>query len=83
MEVTGAEIVFACREEMARTVDDALARRSRALVYDAEAAIEVAPAVAQLMAGELQKDEAWTRTQVQDFEGIARLYVWPPPDGDD
>ena len=78
LDLTGAEVVFACREEMARTVDDVLARRSRALIYDAEAAIEAAPAVARLMAGELRKDEAWTRAQVEDFGEIARLYVWPP-----
>ncbi|MGI9625406.1 MAG: glycerol-3-phosphate dehydrogenase/oxidase [Longimicrobiales bacterium] len=77
--LTGAEVVFACREEMARTVDDILARRSRGLIYDAQAAIEAAPAVAKLMTAELQKDDAWTRAQVEEFEEIARVYVWPPP----
>jgi len=81
LELTGAEVVFACREEMARTVDDMLARRARALIYDAEAALEAAPAVARLMAAELHEDDAWVRAQIEAFGAIARLYVWPPSGG--
>ena len=47
----GAEVVWAAREEMARTVDDALSRRTRALLLNARAAVEIAPAVARIMDG--------------------------------
>ena len=41
------------------TVDDALARRTRAILLDAKAAAESAPAVAALMAKLMNKDEKW------------------------
>ncbi len=74
--ITGAEVVWACRNEMARTVDDVLARRTRTLLFDAAAAIEVAPAVAAIMASELGRDQAWADTQVEDFKSIASGYVY-------
>jgi glycerol-3-phosphate dehydrogenase len=74
LDVTGAEVVWACREEMARTVDDVLARRSRSLLLDAKAAIEAARAVAGLMRVELERNEAWVETQVHDFTAMARRY---------
>ena len=48
------EVVWAARNEMARTVEDVLARRTRALFLDARAAMEAAPAVARLLAKELE-----------------------------
>jgi len=66
-----AQIVWAVREEMARTVDDVLSRRTRDLVVDARAAIEAAPLVASIMAGELGRDDAWQRSQVEAFRSIA------------
>ncbi|GAA4320923.1 glycerol-3-phosphate dehydrogenase/oxidase [Compostibacter hankyongensis] len=71
----GAEVIWAVREEMARTVEDVLARRTRALFTDAQAAIEAAPAVAELMAGELHRDEPWRRQQVADFRKVAEQYL--------
>ena len=53
---TGAEVVWAARHEMARTVEDVLARRTRALFLNARAAAAMAPEVARLMAGELGWD---------------------------
>ena len=38
-----AEVVWAVREEMARTVEDVLARRTRALLLDARASLRAAP----------------------------------------
>ena len=55
------EVVWAARHEMARTVEDVLARRTRALLLDARASLEAAPAVARLLAAELGRDEAWER----------------------
>jgi len=68
------EVVWAARHEMARTVEDVLARRTRALLLDARASAEIAPAVAALLADELGKDEAWQRRQVEEYGELARGY---------
>jgi len=75
LELTVAEVVWACRSEMARTVDDVLARRSRSLVFDARASIEAAPAVARIMADELGRDEEWVTDQARAFVAIAAGYL--------
>lgn len=70
-----AEVVWAARHEMARTVEDVLARRLRALALDAPAAVESAPRVARLLADELQRDAAWQARQVEQFHELARGYL--------
>ena len=70
-----AETVWAAREEMARTVDDALSRRTRALLLNARAAIAVAPDVAAILASELKRDDKWIRRQITDFTTLAEQYV--------
>jgi glycerol-3-phosphate dehydrogenase len=72
---TLVEVVWAVRHEMARTVEDVLARRLRVLFLDARAALEMAPAVAAVMARELHRDEAWQREQVADFDMLAMHYL--------
>ncbi len=72
---TGAQVVWAARMEMARTVEDSLARRCRALFLNAAAAMRMAPAAAVLMARELGRDEAWQRSQVTAFQALARHYL--------
>jgi glycerol-3-phosphate dehydrogenase len=72
---TGAQVVWAAREEMARTVEDVLARRCRALFLNAAAAIRMAPAVGALLARELGRDEAWLRSQRAAFETLAGEYM--------
>ncbi|MCD6347408.1 MAG: glycerol-3-phosphate dehydrogenase/oxidase [Bacteroidales bacterium] len=74
LDFTHAEVIWACRQEMALTLDDVLARRVRALFLDARAAIEMAPKVAAIMAQELGKDEAWQREQVEEFTELAKGY---------
>jgi glycerol-3-phosphate dehydrogenase len=69
-----AEVVWAVREEMARTLDDILARRTRSLLLNSRAAIRMAPVAAKLLARELGKDGAWVDTQVQSFCGLAAQY---------
>jgi len=71
-----AEVVWAARHEMARSVEDVLARRTRALFLDARAAIDAAPRVAECMAAELKRDEAWQREQVAAFLKTASAYVY-------
>ena len=70
----GAEVVWAVRKEMARTLDDVLARRLRALFLNTEAALAMAPAVARLMARELGRDESWVAAQLADFRVVAKAY---------
>jgi glycerol-3-phosphate dehydrogenase len=70
-----AEIIAAVRFEMARTVEDVLARRTRALFLDARAAIEIAPNIARIMANELGKDENWIRSQIAEFNETAKNYL--------
>lgn len=72
---TGSQVVWAARMEFARTVEDVLARRCRALFLNAAAAIRMAPAVAALMARELQRDDAWRGRQVEAFELLAQGYM--------
>jgi glycerol-3-phosphate dehydrogenase len=69
-----AEVVWAVQAEMARTVEDVLARRLRLLFLNAGAAIQAAPAVAALMAAELNRDQDWVRRQVLDFDLLAYPY---------
>ena len=70
-----AEVVWAARHEMARTVEDVLARRTRALFLNARAAMEMAPRVADLLAAELERDAAWKQAQVERFNETARSYT--------
>ncbi len=69
-----AEVVWAARHEMARTVEDILARRTRALFLNARSAIEMAPSVAGLLAAELGRDTAWIKTELESFRGTATNY---------
>lgn len=72
---TTGDVVRAVRDEMAQTVEDVLARRTRILFLNAHVAIEIAPRVAESMAGELEKDRAWIEQQVREFEHIAAGYL--------
>ena len=74
LPLRGAQVVWAARHEMARTVEDVLSRRTRCLLLDAQASIDVAPRVAELMAEEMGRDEAWQREQVEAFTEIADGY---------
>jgi glycerol-3-phosphate dehydrogenase len=76
LELQKGEVIWHVRHEMARTVEDVLARRTRALLLDAKAALRAAPLVAHLMAEELGRDAAWQRRTVDDFESVARLHVF-------
>jgi glycerol-3-phosphate dehydrogenase len=74
-----AQVIFAVRHEMARTVEDFLARRVRALFLDAQAAVEMAPLVAALMALELGRDQNWQTSQIESFKQLARQYAGALP----
>jgi glycerol-3-phosphate dehydrogenase len=70
-----AEVVWAVRQEMARTVEDVLARRTRALFLNAKAALRMAPRVASILAKELGKDENWQADQITAFNQTASGYL--------
>jgi glycerol-3-phosphate dehydrogenase len=70
-----AEVVWAIRHEMARTIEDVLARRTRALFLNARAAVEMAPAVVDLMAPELDWNATARQQQLAAFRAIARNYI--------
>lgn len=70
-----AQIIWAVRNEMARTLEDVLARRIRALLLDARASIQMAPDVAKIIANELGKDEAWADQQVKTYTELAKAYI--------
>ena len=67
---TFAEVRYAVHSEMARTVEDVLARRTRALLLDSAAAARAAQAVASLMAAELGRDQTWVNEQVSSFRAL-------------
>ena len=69
------EISWAVHNEMARTLDDVLARRTRSLLLNARASIDAAPYVAKTMAELLGRDSTWQKEQVEQFEEMARGYV--------
>lgn len=70
-----AEIIWAVRNEMARTVDDVLARRVRTLFLDARITLEITPLVAKMVAKELGKDAFWETQQINDFSKIVKQYI--------
>jgi glycerol-3-phosphate dehydrogenase len=60
---------------MARTVEDVLARRTRALLLDARASLEAAPTVAEIMAVELGRSEQWKEAQIKEYTSLAKGYL--------
>lgn len=73
----GSHVVYAARHEMARTCEDALARRTRSLLLDARASIEAAPRAATLLARELGRDAAWCAAESARFRALAEEYLLP------
>lgn len=74
-DYTAGEIIWSIRNSMARTVEDFLARRIRILFLDAKAAIEMAPAVAKIMAKELGENRRWIKDQLSSFYEAANGYL--------
>jgi glycerol-3-phosphate dehydrogenase len=72
---TANDVIRAVRTEMARTVEDVLARRTRALFLNSRAAIETSPAIAAQIAGEFGRDATWQTAQVQSFADVASGYL--------
>ena len=75
LKINKAMVVWAVREEMARRLEDVLARRTRALFLDAAESIRIASAVANIMAEELSYDDTWINNQVTEFTKLAKGYL--------
>ena len=75
LDLYKVQVVWAVRHEMARTVEDVLARRTRCLLLDARESMRVAADVAQLMALEMGKDRQWEDEQVKNFVSVAKQYI--------
>jgi len=70
-----ASVVWAVRSEMAMTVEDVLSRRTRAILLDAKASVEIAPVVAKLMAKEAGYSKSWQKEQVEQYNQLAKAYI--------
>lgn len=78
VNITEAQVIWAIRHEMARTVEDVLARRTRLLFIDAKAAYNLAPTIADIMREELKETEEWKEKQIASFAELAKGYLIDP-----
>jgi glycerol-3-phosphate dehydrogenase len=75
LKIHKMQVEWAVEHEMARTVEDVLSRRTRALLLDAKESIRIANEVAQIMAKALNKNEDWINTQVEEYTKLANNYI--------
>jgi glycerol-3-phosphate dehydrogenase len=75
LQVIKAQVILAVREEMARSVEDFLARRIRALQLDARESVRMAPEIASIMASEMGKDKNWESSQVEAYTKLASRHL--------
>lgn len=75
LKIHKAQVVWAVNEEMARTVEDVLSRRTRALLLDARESIRIAKEVAEIMAAAMGKDKNWVEQQVKEYTELAGKYL--------
>ena len=75
VHLTKNQIIWAVREEMAMTVEDVLARRTRTLFLNATEAKNLAAQVAQIMAEEMGEDQNWIENQLFQFNTLVEKYV--------
>ena len=74
LPITAAQIIYAVKYEMAKTIEDVLSRRTRCLFIDAKECIKIAPLVAKIMSSELNTPENWEREQIKLFLELAKNY---------
>jgi glycerol-3-phosphate dehydrogenase len=75
LKIHEMQVQWAVQHEMARTVEDVLSRRTRALLLNAKESIRIAPQVAQIMAKELNKDMVWVDEQIKAYTQLANNYI--------
>lgn len=72
---TRAEIIWICRNEMPRTIEDMLARRTRSMFLDVKTSVAIAPAVAEIMAEEFRYDTTWKEQQIEEYNKLILNYL--------
>ena len=72
--ISVAQVIWSVRNEMARTVEDFLARRTRVLFTNSKVAAELAPKVAEIMMNELNQTNEWKLNQINSFKKLAKNY---------
>jgi glycerol-3-phosphate dehydrogenase len=75
LNIYKGQVLWGVREEMARTTEDFLSRRTRALLLDAKESIRMAPIIAAIMAEEMNRDSTWIEEQVKSYNEVAKNYV--------
>jgi glycerol-3-phosphate dehydrogenase len=70
-----AEVIWICRNEMPVKLEDVLARRTRSLLLDARASLDIAHEVAEIMATELGHDDKWIEEQVIEYKKMTEKYL--------
>ena len=75
LKIHRTQIRWAIEHEMARTVEDVLSRRTRALLLNAKESRRIAPEVISIMANILGKDEQWKEDQLQSFNKLSEQYI--------
>lgn len=75
LQIHPMQVKWAVENEMARTVEDVLSRRTRALLLDANESVRICRQVAGIMATALQKDQAWIEKEVADYTNLAQQYI--------
>ena len=69
-----AQVLWAVKQEMARTTEDVLSRRTRTLLLDAKESLRIAPLVAAIMAEEMNRSGQWIEEQVKSYNAVAKNY---------
>lgn len=75
VHLTKNQVIWAVREEMAMTVEDVLARRTRVLFLNASESLILAPTVAAIMGKEMGKDSTWITTQIENYTTLTQNYL--------
>ena len=69
------QIIWSIRNEMAMTLEDVMARRTRSLFLDARESLKISPKVLEIMAKEMKKNIDWIKNESANFEKVARNYI--------
>ena len=75
LSIIKAQVVWAVRHEMARTIEDFLARRTRCQILNAQESIKIAPQVASIMASEMGYSKSWEDEQVASYTKVTLNYI--------
>ena len=75
LKIHRKQIIWAVEHEMARTAEDVLSRRTRALLLNARESRRIAPEVISIMANLLGKEEQWKEDQLQSFNKLSEQYI--------